>query len=166
MLRVRQSSLPSGVFKPYAGVSTAILLFTKVWGAKDKVAKPATEHVWFYEMAADGYSLDDKRTKQEGYGDLQDIIAKYHARDATTDTDRAAKCFMVPRAEIADEKNNFDLSLSRYKEDVFEEVQYDAPGVILDRLIQAEVGDVDEAELAKVQSGIVRELQELKGMVG
>jgi len=156
-------TLPSGVFKPYAGVSTAILLFTKVWGMKDKVAKPATEHVWFYEMAADGYSLDDKRTKQEGYGDLQDIIAKYHARDATTDTNRTAKCFMVPRADI--ESENYDLSLSRYKEDVFEEVQYDAPGVILDRLIQAEVGDVDEAELAKVQSGIVRELLELKGMV-
>jgi type I restriction enzyme M protein len=68
-------TLPSGVFKPYAGVSTAILLFTKVWGAKDKVAQPATEHVWFYEMAADGYSLDDKRTKQEGNGDLQDIVA-------------------------------------------------------------------------------------------
>lgn len=157
-------TLPSGVFKPYAGVSTAILLFTKVWGAKDKVAKPATEHVWFYEMAADGYSLDDKRTKQEGYGDLQDIIAKYHARDATTDTDRTAKCFMVPRADI--EAENYDLSLSRYKEDVFEEVQYDAPGVILDRLIQAEVGDVDQAELVQVQNGIVRELLELKGMVG
>ncbi|MGR7949358.1 type I restriction-modification system subunit M [Alcaligenes sp. RM2] len=156
-------TLPSGVFKPYAGVSTAILLFTKVWGPKDKVAKPATEHVWFYEMVADGYSLDDKRTKQEGYGDLQDIIAKYHARDATTDTNRTAKCFMVPRADI--ESENYDLSLSRYKEDVFEEVRYDAPGVILDRLIQAEVGDVDEAELAKVQSGIVRELLELKGMV-
>jgi len=159
-------TLPSGVFKPYAGVSTAILLFTKVWGAKDKVAKPATEHVWFYEMVADGYSLDDKRAKQDGYGDLQDIIAKYHARDAAADTDRTAKCFMVPRAEIADEKNNFDLSLSRYKEDVFEEVHFDAPSVILDRLIQAEVGDVDEAELAKVRSGIVRELLDLKGMVG
>ncbi|KQZ28066.1 class I SAM-dependent DNA methyltransferase [Duganella sp. Root1480D1] len=159
-------TLPSGVFKPYAGVSTAILLFTKVWGPKDKVTKPATEHVWFYEMAADGYSLDDKRSKQEGFGDLQDIIARYHARDAATSTDRTAKFFMVPRAEIADEKNNFDLSLSRYKEDVFEEVHYDAPGVILDRLIQAEVGDVDEAELAKVQSGIVRELLELKVMVG
>lgn len=159
-------TLPSGVFKPYAGVSTAILLFTKVWGAKDKVAKPATEHVWFYEMAADGYSLDDKRSKQEGFGDLQDIIAQFHARDAATDTVRTAKCFMVPRSEIADEKNNYDLSLSRYKQDVFEEVRYDAPGVILDRLIQAEVGDVDEAELAKVQSGIVRELLELKGMVG
>lgn len=159
-------TLPSGVFKPYAGVSTAILLFTKVWGAKDKITKPATEHVWFYEMAADGYSLDDKRSKQEGYGDLQDIITKYYHRNAGTDTDRTAKYFMVPYIEIADEKNNFDLSLSRYKEDVFEEVNYDAPGVILGRLIQAEVGDVDDAELAKVQSGIVRELLELKGMVG
>jgi len=159
-------TLPSGVFKPYAGVSTAILLFTKVWGPKDKVSKAATEHVWFFEMAADGYSLDDKRTKQEGFGDLQDIVAQYRARDAATDTDRTAKCFMVPRSEIADEKNNYDLSLSRYKQDVFEEVHYDAPGVILDRLIQAEVGDVDEAELGKVQSGIVRELLELKGMVG
>lgn len=159
-------TLPSGVFKPYAGVSTAILLFTKVWGPKDKVSKAATEHVWFYEMAADGYSLDDKRSKQEGYGDLQDIIGRYHARDAAIDTDRTAKCFMVPRSEIADEKNNYDLSLSRYKQDVFEAVHYDAPGMILDRLIQAEVGDVDETELAKVRSGIVRELLELKGMVG
>lgn len=159
-------TLPSGVFKPYAGVSTAILLFTKVWGPNDKVSKAATEFVWFYEMAADGYSLDDKRSKQEGYGDLQDIIAKYHARNPASDIDRTAKCFMVPRAEIADEKNNYDLSLSRYKQDVFEEVHYDAPGVILDGMIQAEVGDVAEAELAKVQSGIVRELLELKGMVG
>jgi type I restriction enzyme M protein len=156
-------TLPSGVFKPYAGVSTAILLFTKVWGPKDKVSQPATENVWFYEMAADGYSLDDKRSKQEGFGDLQDIVAKYHARNAAADTDRTAKCFMVPRAEI--EAESYDLSLSRYKEDVFEEVKYDKPGDILDRLIQAEVGDVDEADLAKVQSGIVGELLELKGMV-
>ena len=159
-------TLPSGVFKPYAGVSTAILLFTKVWGPKDKVTQPATEHVWFYEMAADGYSLDDKRSKQEGNGDLQDIIAKYHARNPATDTDRTAKCFMVSRTEIADEKNNYDLSLSRYKTDVFEEVHYDAPGVILDRLIQVEVGNVDEADLAKVQSGIVRELLDLRELVG
>lgn len=165
-------TLPSGVFKPYAGVSTAILLFTKVWGPKDKVSKPATEHVWFYEMAADGYSLDDKRSKQttpdgqDSWGDLQDITARYHSRNHATDTDRAAKFFMVPRSEIADEKNNYDLSLSRYKQNVFEEVNYDAPGVILDRLIQAEVGDVDEAAVAKVQSGIVRELLELKAMLG
>jgi type I restriction enzyme M protein len=159
-------TLPSGVFKPYAGVSTAILLFTKVWGPKDKVSKPATEHIWFYEMTADGYTLDDKRTKQEGYGDLQDIVAKYHARNPATDTDRTAKCFVVPRAEIADEKNNFDLSLSRYKQDVFKEVSYDAPGVILDRLIWAEVGDTEEVTLSQLQSGVVRELLELKEMVG
>jgi type I restriction enzyme M protein len=159
-------TLPSGVFKPYAGVSTAILLFTKVWGPKDKVTQPATEHVWFYEMAADGYSLDDKRSKQEGSGDLQDIIAKYHARSVADDTDRTAKYFMVPRTEIAGEKNNYDLSLSRYKTDLLEEVHYDPPAVILNQLIQAEVGDMDEADLAGVQSGIVRELLELRSMVG
>lgn len=158
-------TLPSGVFKPYAGVSTAILLFTKVWGAKDKVDKPATQHVWFYEMEADGYSLDDKRGKQEGHGDLQDIIAKYHARNPATDSDRTQKYFVVPRSEIANEKNNFDLSLSRYKRDVFEEVRYDAPAVILDRLLQAEVGDTSDDDLAKVESGIVRELLELRGMI-
>ena len=157
-------TLPSGVFKPYAGVSTAILLFTKVWGAQDKVAKPATEHVWFYEMVADGYSLDDKRSKQEGFGDLQDIIVQFHARDEATDTDRTAKCFMVPRTDI--EAENYDFSLSRYKEEVFEEVQYDTPSVILERLLQVEVGDVDEAEFAKVQGGIVRQLLELKEMLG
>lgn len=163
-------TLPSGVFKPYAGVSTAILLFTKVWGAQDKVAEPATEHVWFYEMAADGYSLDDKRTKQktpdgkDSWGDLQDIIAQYQARNPLANSDRRAKCFSVPRSDI--EAEAYDLSLSRYKEDVFEEMYYDAPVEILERLIQAEVGDVDAAELAKVQSGIVRELLELKGMVG
>jgi type I restriction enzyme M protein len=158
-------ALPSGVFKPYAGVSTAILLFTKVWGPKEKFTQPATENVWFYDMASDGYSLDDKRGKLEGYGDLQDIISKFRARSTSTETDRTAKCFMVPRSEISDEKNGYDLSLSRYKTDVFEEVFYDAPRVILGRLIQAEVGDVEEAELAKVQSGIVRELLELKEMV-
>ncbi|MNC77655.1 hypothetical protein D3C75_1296620 [compost metagenome] len=73
---------------------------------------------------------------------------------------------MVPRAEIASDKNNYELSLSRYKTDVFEEVHYDAPRVILDRLIQAEVGDVDEAELTKVQNGIVRGLLELRELVG
>ncbi|MBD8191491.1 N-6 DNA methylase [Pseudomonas fluorescens] len=159
-------TLPSGVFKPYAGVSTAILMFTKIWGQTDKVDKPATQNVWFYEMATDGYSLDDRRSKQNGNGDLQDVVAKYHARNYATDIDRTAKCFVVPLTEIANEKNNYDLSLSRYKTDVFENVNYDAPEVILDRLILAEVGNVDEAELSKVRSGIVRDLLELKGMVG
>lgn len=176
-------TMPSGVFKPYAGVSTAILLFTKVWGPKDKVTQPATEHVWFYEMAADGYSLDDKRGKQEGFGDLQEIVARFHARSPEVDTDRTAKCFMVPRTEIEDEKNNYDLSLSRYKEDVFEEVEYEKPGVILERLLVAEVGEElfnhgihgehgkdasrEDAKARRDEmGGIVRELLELRGMVG
>lgn len=157
-------TMPSGVFKPYAGVSTAILLFTKVWGPKDKVTQPATEHVWFYEMQADGYSLDDKRSKQEGYGDLQDIVARFHARNPETDTDRTQTCFMVPRADI--EAEGYDLSLSRYKEDVFEVVVFDKPSDILKTLIEAEVGDVEDADLAKVKSGIVRELLALRGMIG
>ena len=156
-------TLPSGVFKPYAGVSTAILLFSKVFGPGDKISKPATDYVWFYEMSSDGYSLDDKRNKLEGYGDLQDIIQKYHSRDEASDTDRTAKCFMVPRIDI--EAENYDLSLSRYKEEIFEEVQYEQPEAILERLIQAEVGNVDKKVLNKVQSGILYELLELKGMI-
>ncbi|MGJ8250390.1 type I restriction-modification system subunit M [Klebsiella pneumoniae] len=156
-------TLPSGVFKPYAGVSTAILLFSKVFGPGDKISKPATDYVWFYEMSSDGYSLDDKRNKLEGYGDLQDIIQKYHSRDEASDTDRTAKCFMVPRIDI--EAENYDLSLSRYKEEIFEEVQYEQPEAILERLIQAEVGNVDKKVLNKVQSGILYELLELQGMI-
>lgn len=166
-------TMPSGVFKPYAGVSTAILLFTKVWGPKDKVTKPATEHVWFYEMQADGYSLDDKRTKQDGYGDLQEIVARYHGRTTEDNSDRTRKCFAVPRAEI--EAEGYDLSLSRYKVDVFEEVQYEASRVILERLLVAEVGaelfnreirEKREKVLEGVESGIVRELLELREMIG
>lgn len=156
-------TMPSGVFKPYAGVSTAILLFTKVWGPKDKVAQPATEHVWFYEMTQDGYSLDDKRTKQAGHGDLQEVISRYQIRSAEAESDRTQHSFMVPRAEI--EAEGYDLSLSRYKEEVFEEIEYEVPGVILDKLIKAEVGDVSEKDLKKVQSGIVRELLELKELI-
>ena len=157
-------TMPSGVFRPYAGVSTAILLFTKVWGPKEKASQLATEQVWFYEMQADGYSLDDKRSKQDGYGDLQDIVASYHARNHETDTDRTQKCFIVPRADI--EAKGYDLSLSRYKESVFEEVEYELPAVILERLIFEEVGKVGDDDLANVQTGIVGELLELRGMVG
>lgn len=163
-------TMPSGVFKPYAGVSTAILLFTKVWGPKDKVTQAATEHVWFYEMQADGYSLDDKRSKQEGHGDLQDIVSRFHARTPETDTDRTQKWFMVPRADI--ETEGYDLSLSRYKEDVFEEVTYEKPGVILERLLVAELGEdfvsheTHKKVLESVEGGIVRELLELREMIG
>lgn len=163
-------TLPSGVFKPYAGVSTAILLFTKVWEAKDKVTEPATKHTWFYELEADGYSLDDKRTKQEGFGDLQDVLTKYHSRDAETDCEERTiteerKCFMVPRDEIANTENNYDLSLSRYKEDVFEEVKYEAPKVILNRLLRSEVGDIATSELKNIKSGLIRDLLDLEDML-
>jgi len=127
-------TMPSGVFKPYAGVSTAILIFTKAGETKD---------VWFYEMQSDGYSLDDKRSKLEGdqkYGDLQDIVKQYKSRETQKELNRKSdktptrtlKHFFVPKKEITD--NNYDLSLSRYKEDVFEEVTYEAPSVILDKL--------------------------------
>lgn len=157
-------AMPSGVFKPYAGVSTAILIFTKVWGPQDKVTQPATEQVWFYDMADDGYSLDDKRNKKDGYGDLQDIVQHYHARADVEEWDRTQKYFAVPRAEI--EQEGYDLSFSRYKEDVFEEVEYDPPAVIIDRLLKAEVGDVADKDLKKIESGIVKELLELRGMIG
>jgi len=116
-------AMPSGVFKPYAGVSTAILIFTK--GGE-------TDNVWFYDMQSDGYSLDDKRTKLDGFGDLQDITTQYKARDQRRDSDRKNKYFFVPKAEIVAE--NYDLSMSKYKEDVFEEVVYEKPAVILARL--------------------------------
>jgi type I restriction enzyme M protein len=164
-------TLPSGVFKPYAGVSTAILVFTKVWGEKDTVTAPATKHTWFYEMQADGYSLDDKRTKQEGYGDLQDIVSQYHSRNFETDCEdrkvsETSKCFMVSREEIVSEENNYDLSLSRYKQHVSEEIEYETPKVILTRLIQSEVGNIDDNDLSHIENGIVRELLELKGIIG
>ncbi len=120
-------SMPSGVFKPYAGVSTAVLVFTK--------GEP-TEKVWFYDMASDGYSLDDKRTLIDGKGDIPDIIKKFKERDSNKFEDRKAKCFTVPIKEIED--NEFDLSISKYKEIEYEEVNYDKPEVILDRVIKME----------------------------
>ncbi|WP_340122918.1 type I restriction-modification system subunit M [Methylobacter svalbardensis] len=158
-------TLPSGVFKPYAGVSTAILLFTKAYDKQDKVDEPATQQVWFYDMNNDGYTLDDKRNKLEGFGDLQDIVAKYHSRKPEQASDRTQKFFSVPRQEIVDE--NYDLSLSRYKEDVFEEIHYEKSEMILQKLLASEIGEnLDMQALGKIQGGIVKELLELKGMVG
>ncbi|MEI6520710.1 MAG: N-6 DNA methylase [bacterium] len=133
-------AMPSGVFKPYAGVSTAILIFTK-GGDTDKV--------WFYDMQSDGYSLDDKRTKQDGNGDLQDIVAQYKKRNPQAESDRKAKFFFVPRAEIVAEK--YDLSISKYKEDVFKEVAYEKPAVIIEKLknLEKEIG-MELAELEEM----------------
>lgn len=163
-------AMPSGVFKPYAGVSTAILLFTKIYGPEEKFTKPATQHVWFYNMESDGYSLDDKRNKQAGFGDLQEIVTLFRARKPNAESDRRQKHFFVPykgkdgETGIVDE--DYDLSFSRYKIDVFEEVEYEAPSVILDRLIEAEVGEATDTDLAKIKSGIVKELLELRDMIG
>jgi type I restriction enzyme M protein len=134
-------AMPSGVFKPYAGVSTAILIFTK--GGE-------TENVWFYDMKSDGYSLDDKRTKQDGNGDLQDIVTQFKNRDPKKSSDRKEKFFFVPKEEIV--KENYDLSMSKYKEDVFEEVVYEKPEVLL-------------AKLKTMEKEIGLELGELEGML-
>ena len=115
-------SMPSGVFKPYAGVSTAVMLFVK--GGE-------TEKVWFYDMTADGYSLDDKRDRVET-NDLPDVVRRWAERDPEKDGDRKAKAFFVPRGEI--EANKYDLSINRYKEIEYEEVEYEPPKVILGRL--------------------------------
>ena len=127
-------SMPSGVFKPYAGVSTAILLFTKT-------SSGGTDDVWFYDMQADGFSLDDKRTPQPDKSDLADILARWQQLDSEDDRARTDQSFLVPKAEIAD--NDYDLSINRYKEVEYEAVEYDPPKVILERLAGL------EAEIAK-----------------
>jgi len=135
-------SMPSGIFKPYAGVSTAVLIFVK--GGK-------TGKVWFYDMEADGYSLDDKRTFIDGKGDIPDIIEQFRARRERDPTDRKAKCFFVPAMAIRE--NNYDLSISRYKEIEYEEVEYEAPEVIIGK-IQA------------LEKEILDNLSELKALLG
>ncbi|PLK42121.1 class I SAM-dependent DNA methyltransferase [Emticicia sp. TH156] len=124
-------SMPSGVFKPYAGVSTAILIFTKTNSG-------GTDNVWFYDMQADGYSLDDKRQETPGNNDIPDIIARYHQMESEASRQRIDQSFLVPVAEIR--ANNYDLSLNRYKEVVHEEKHYEASGVIIQR-----IKDIDKA---------------------
>jgi len=114
-------SMPSGVFKPYAGVSTAIVIFTKTNNG-------GTDNVWFYDMQADGYSLDDKRSPI-GNNDIPDIISRFSQRDQEYHRSRTEKSFLVPLAEI--KGNDWDLSINRYKEIVYEEVEYAAPAEII-----------------------------------
>ena len=119
-------SLPSGVFKPYAGVSTGILVFTK--GGK-------TEQVFFYDVENDGFSKDDKREVIEA-NDLPDCLERWQTRMPEEDTDRKDKAFFVDAAEIRDQ--GYDLSINRYKEVVYEEEVYDHPKVILAKLAELE----------------------------
>lgn len=134
-------SLPSGVFKPYAGVSTAILIFTK---------GGSTDHVWFYDVQADGYSLDDKRTPIKD-NDLPSLVAAFKARDKSTATseenDKTEKAFWISKEEI--KANKYDLSINRYKEVVYEQEAYDPPKEILGKLVALEneiLADLKELE--------------------
>jgi type I restriction enzyme M protein len=131
------------VFKPYAGVSTAILFFTKTNSG-------GTDHVWFYDMKADGYSLDDKRTPQPEKTDIPDILKRWGKLKAEKDRPRTAQSFMVPKAEI--EANDYDLSLNRYKEIVHDNVEHRAPLDII-------------ADIEKLESEIARGLADLRVML-
>lgn len=136
-------SMPSGVFKPYAGVSTAVIIFTKVGVDKD-----GTDFVWFYDMKADGLSLDDKR-QPIAENDIPDLLEKWHNRDPKKKSDRQNKAFFVPKKEIKD--NGYDLSINRYKEIEYEEVDYEPPKVIIGKLKQLETEiQADLAELEKM----------------
>lgn len=117
-------SMPSGVFKPYAGVSTAVLLFTKTDAG-------GTEKVWFYDMKADGKSLDDKRQPVKE-NDIPDIVKRFRKVDQEADRERTAQSFLVPKQEIAD--NAYDLSINRYKEMVYEEIDYEKPEVLIEQI--------------------------------
>ncbi|MCI5635582.1 MAG: class I SAM-dependent DNA methyltransferase [Sarcina ventriculi] len=117
-------SMPSGVFKPYAGVSTAIMIFTKT-------GTGGTDKVWFYDMKADGYSLDDKRN-EIAENDIPDIVERFNNLDKETDRKRTEQSFFVTKEEIVE--NGYDLSINKYKEIVYEEVIYDEPKVILRKI--------------------------------
>ena len=127
-------SMPSGVFKPYSGVSTAILIFTKT-------GTGGTDKVWFYDMTADGYSLDDKRTELDNEGDIPDIIARYHNLKAEATRTRKDKSFFVPKDEIV--ANSYDLTINKYKEVERERIVYEKPEVVLTRIknLQNEIND-------------------------
>lgn len=136
-------SMPSGVFKPYAGVSTAILIFTKTDAG-------GTDKVWFYDMKADGYSLDDKRSPIDE-NDIPDILARFHNLAAEIDRKPTEQSFLVDKSAIAEK--DYDLSINRYKEIVYEKIEYDAPTVIMNRL--------DELNL-----NITSKMEELRGILG
>ena len=121
-------SMPSGVFQPYAGVSTAVLIFTKT-------TTGGTDKVWFYDMTADGYSLDAKRTPVKN-NDIPDIIERYNNLDKEINRVRTDKSFFVTKEEIVN--NGYDLSINKYKELVQEKIEYENPKVILKQIMDME----------------------------
>lgn len=136
-------SMPSGVFKPYAGVSTAILVFTKTGAG-------GTDQVWFYDMKADGYSLDDKR-QEVAENDIPDIITRFANLEGEKERQRTEQSFFVPVEEIVE--NAYDLSINKYKEIVYEKVEYDPTDVIM-------------ARIENFEKEIHVEMQELKKLLG
>ncbi len=135
-------SMPSGVFKPYAGVSTAILIFTKT-------EHGGTDKVWFYDMTADGFSLDDKRTPS-AENDIPDIVARFKNLEAEASRNRTEKSFMVPKQEIVD--NDYDLSINKYKETVYVPVEYPPTSEIM-------------ADLRELEKQIAQEMDELENLL-
>ena len=134
-------SMPSGVFKPYAGVSTAILIFTKTGAG-------GTDKVWFYDMTADGFSLDDKRAPVNE-NDIPDIIERFNNLDREKKRKRTDKSFLVSKKDIVE--NNYDLSINKYKETVYEKVEYPPTSEIISDIkkLQDEI-NVDLKELEKM----------------
>ena len=135
-------SMPSGVFKPYAGVSTAVLVFTKTGAG-------GTDNVWFYDMKADGYSLDDKRS-EISENDIPDIIERFHHLENEAARERTEQSFFVPKQEIVD--NGYDLSINKYKKTEYVAVEYPPTSEILD-------------ELDELEQQIAAGLKELRGML-
>ncbi len=135
-------SMPSGVFKPYAGVSTAVMIFTKT-------GHGGTDNVWFYDMKADGFSLDDKRSKIEE-NDIPDIIARFKNLDAEKDRERTEQSFFVPKQEIVD--NDYDLSINKYKKVEYVPVEYPPTSEIM-------------AELKELENQIKTEMDELEALL-
>jgi type I restriction enzyme M protein len=133
-------SMPSGVFKPYAGVSTAILIFTKT-------NHGGTDNVWFYDMTSDGYSLDDKRTPVNE-SDIPDIIERFKHLDKEAERKRTDKSFMVPKQDIAD--NDYDLSINKYKEVEYVKVEYPPTSEIMANIREIEM------EIGKEMDGLER----------
>ena len=136
-------SMPSGVFKPYAGVSTAILIFTKT-------EHGGTDNVWFYDMTADGFSLDDKRT-QISDNDIPDIIERFRHLENENDRKRTEKSFFVPKQEIVD--NAYDLSINKYKETEYIPVEYPPTSEIM-------------ANIREIEKQISQEMDELEKLLG
>ena len=135
--------MPSGVFKPYAGVSTAILVFTKTNAG-------GTDKVWFYDMKADGYSLDDKRSPIAD-NDIPDIIARFDNLDSEEDRERTDQSFFVPVEEIV--SNDYDLSINKYKKTEYVAVEYPKSEEII-------------ADLDAIEEKIGAEMVELKKLLG